>query len=57
MEGKSANEGLEMRYGKKRPWPNLTYQLQAFLNPFTAQQLVRITTRDLMNKILNIVAV
>jgi hypothetical protein len=47
MEGRSANEGLEMGYVKKRPWPNLTYQLQMFLGPFTAQQLVCITERDL----------
>lgn len=31
---------------KKWPWPNLTYQLQTFLNPFTATQSVCITTRD-----------
>jgi hypothetical protein len=35
-----------MRYGKKRPLPNLTYQLQTFLNSFAAQQSVYIPTRD-----------
>ena len=48
MAGRSAIEGLEMGFGKKRPWPNLTYQLQTFLNPFAAQQSVCITTTDFM---------
>jgi hypothetical protein len=37
-----------MRYGKKRPWPNSTYQLQTFLNPIAAQQSVCTTARDSM---------
>jgi hypothetical protein len=27
MAGRSANEGFEMRYGKNRPWSNLTLRL------------------------------
>jgi hypothetical protein len=48
MAERSANKGLEMRYGNKRSLPKLTYQLRTFLNNFAAQQSKCISSRDAM---------
>jgi hypothetical protein len=48
MAERPANKGLEIRYGKKRSLPKLTYQLRTFLNTFAAQQSKCVPSRDAM---------